>query len=81
MSSTYLNAHQRGLVQAFGRTRLSSRGLWLRYFALGGEAGPDEVDAYLLGLGSLPELEHNILALAVNDRLRDLSPGPWAPYY
>ena len=81
MSSTYLNAHQRGLVQAFGRTRLSSRELWLRYFALGGEAGPDEVDAYLLGLGPLPELEHNVLALAVNDRLRDLSPGPWAPYY
>jgi hypothetical protein len=81
MSRTHLNAHQRGLVQAFSRARLTERDLWLRYFALGGDLGPSEVDAYLHGLRPLPELEHNILALAVNDRLRELSPGPRAPYY
>ena len=81
MPSPSLNAHQRGLVRALGRTGLSSRQLWRRYLLLGGDVGPDEVDGYLLGVRSLPQLEHNILALAVNDRLRELDPGPWAPYY
>jgi hypothetical protein len=54
--------------------------LWLRYFSLGGDAGPTEVDAYLNGLMPLAESQHNLLALAVNERLKELPP-PQAPYY
>lgn len=54
--------------------------LWLRYFSLGGDAGPTEVDAYLNNLMPFTLLQHNILALAVNERLNELPP-PRAPYY
>lgn len=79
--SSRTNLYQRGLARAFRRAELTEHELWLRYFALGGVAGPTEVEAYLHGLMPLPQLEHNILALAVNDRLRDLPPPPPAPYY
>jgi hypothetical protein len=75
------DAHQRGLANAFHRAELTVHELWLRYLALGGDAGPTEVDAYLNGLMPLPPLEHNLLALAINERLRDLPPPPQAPYY
>ncbi|MFL6025540.1 MAG: hypothetical protein ACJ72G_11295 [Friedmanniella sp.] len=77
----HLNTYQRGLAKAFERAELTVEELWLRYFALGGVAGPTEVDAYLNGLLPLPPLEHNILALAVNERLRQLPPPPRAPLY
>jgi hypothetical protein len=38
------------------------------------------VDAYLNGLMPFSEFQHNILALAVNERLQEL-PRPTAPYY
>ena len=72
--------HQRELSKAFGHAELTVQELWLRYFALGGDAGPTEIDAYLNGLMALAELQHNILAVAINERLSELPP-PRAPYY
>ena len=72
--------HQRELSRAFSHAELTVQELWLRYFALGGDAGPTEVDAYLNGLMPLAEFQHNILALAVNERLHELPP-PQAPFY
>ena len=72
--------HQRDLYRAFGHAELTVQELWLRYFALGGTAGPTEIDAYLNALMPLSHTEHNILALAVNERLNEL-PSPRAPYY
>ncbi|PWK84621.1 stage II sporulation protein E [Lentzea atacamensis] len=66
---------QRSLALAFKRADLSVEDLWLRYFALGGEAGFVEVDAYVNGLSDLPPLERDTLALAVNERLDELA---WA---
>ena len=77
----HLNTHQRELARAFDRAELNPQELWVRYFALGGVAGPMEVEAYLNALMALPPLEHNLLALAINDRLRELPPPPRAPYY
>ena len=71
---------QRGLSHAFGHAELTVQELWLRYFALGGDAGPTEIDAYVNGLMSLDREQHNILALAVNERLDELPP-PRAPYF
>ena len=72
--------HQRDLRRAYGHAELTLQELWLRYFGLGGEAGVTEIDAYLNGLLPIPEKQHNILALAVNERLNELPP-PRAPYY
>jgi hypothetical protein len=71
---------QRELDKAFRHADLTVQELWLRYFALGGDAGPTEVDAYVNGLMPFSPLQHNVLALAVNERLDELPPCR-APYY
>jgi len=74
------NSYQRELMRAFRHAEFTVHELWLAYFALGGDAGPVEVEAYLHALMPLSELQHNILALAVNERLSELPPVR-APYY
>ena len=71
---------QRGLVRAFSHAELTVQELWLRYFALGGDAGPTEIDAYLNALMAFAPRQHNTLAHAINERLNELPP-PRAPYY
>jgi hypothetical protein len=60
--------------QALDNARLSAHltieELWLLYFAYTGVADPLDVDAYLNGLLELPAGEHDILAYAVEERLR-----------
>jgi hypothetical protein len=68
------------LVKAFQGSQLSVDQLWLAYFALGGDVGRYEVEAYLAGLMPLDAHEHNVLAQAVNERLAELQPPPSAPY-
>ena len=81
MTEPLLNTdQQKGLRRAFSHAELTVQELWLRYFTLGGDAGPTEVDAYLNTLMPFTLLQHNILALAVNERLNELPP-PRAPYY
>ena len=58
---------------------LSVSELWLRYFALGGDAGEMELDAYLNGAIAFPPLQHDLLAHAINERLDEIAP-PRAPY-
>jgi hypothetical protein len=58
---------------------LSVSELWLRYFALGGDAGEIELDAYLNGAIAFPALQHDLLAHAINERLDEIAP-PRAPY-
>ena len=53
--------------------------LWLKYFSLSGDAGENEVEAYLQGLLSLPPVQRDLLALAANELIDDL-PRPRAPY-
>jgi stage II sporulation SpoE-like protein len=61
-------------------TGLSAEQLWTRYFALGGNAGLAELEAYLSGLMPLDTMQRDILALAVNERLDEISWTPRAPY-
>ncbi len=58
---------------ALERTQLTSDALWLRYFSLGGTAGPLEVGTYLDGAASLGAADRDLLALAVNEHLDDLA--------
>jgi hypothetical protein len=80
MAPRRLNTHHRELVRAFHHADLTANELWLRYFALGGEAGTLEIDGYLNGLIPLTPFQHNILAQAINERLEELPPAH-APYY
>jgi hypothetical protein len=64
---------------AYEATTLTVAELWLRYFALGGEAGELEVDAYLNGAIALPSFQHDMLAHAINERLNEIA-APRAPY-
>jgi len=74
------DTHQRELEKAFRHAELTVQELWLRYLALGGDAGPTEIEAYLYGLMPFSPFEHNVLAHAVNERLDQLPP-PRAPYF
>jgi len=67
------------LREAFQAADLSVDDLWLRYFSLGGDADRFELDAYLNGAITLPVLQHDILAHAINERLDEIAP-PRAPY-
>ncbi|HEX8508128.1 MAG TPA: hypothetical protein VF635_01325 [Propionibacteriaceae bacterium] len=80
MTSSSLNQHQHQLSKAFAHAELTVNELWLRHFALGGDAAPLELDAYLNALMPLTEHEHNILAVAINERLTEIG-QPHAPYY
>jgi hypothetical protein len=64
---------------AYEASNLTVAELWLRYFALGGEASELEVDAYVNGAIALPAIQHDMLAHAINERLDEIAP-PEAPY-
>lgn len=53
-------------------TELTVQELWLRYIALGGVGDAFDVDAHLQGVHALPTFEEDVLAQAVNERLREL---------
>jgi hypothetical protein len=71
---------RRTLLAAFRGANLPPEQLWRRYFALGGAAGPAEIEAYLLGQTPLPTLQHDILAHALNERLDELVHSVRAAY-
>lgn len=61
------------LRACFERAELTTGQLWRRYFALGGEAGPADVEAHLHGGPALPAVQADLLAHAVNERLDELT--------
>lgn len=68
------------LSAALDAAYISSGDLWLKYFSLGGTVGEYEVDAYLQGMLSLPPLQRDLLAHAVNEMIDDMPPLPRATY-
>lgn len=46
--------------------------LWLRYFALGGDAYPDELGGFLTGGVEPGRREYNLLVDALNERFTEL---------
>src|SRR3954470_17491772 len=71
---------QRLLAACYERSGLTPEQLWMRYFALGGGQSLLELDAYLNGLTTLPRVDRDMLAHAVNERLDELAGPPRAPY-
>jgi serine phosphatase RsbU (regulator of sigma subunit) len=72
---------QRSAVRAaLDRADLTLEELWMRYFALGGEADLMEIEGFLAGLVALPPLQRDMLAHAVNERLDELTWRHRVPY-
>jgi serine/threonine protein phosphatase PrpC len=79
-ASTDENEQRQALNAGCRRAGLSLEQLWVRYFALGGDTGLVEVEAYLHGLMPLPSLQRDMLAHAVNERLDELTWRHRVPY-
>lgn len=79
-----LDAHEEeqsaGLRRATSRAGITASDLWLNYFSIGGTTGEYEVQAYLQGIYSLPELQRDLLACAANELIDQLPPLPRAPF-
>ncbi|WP_439379432.1 PP2C family protein-serine/threonine phosphatase [Amycolatopsis lexingtonensis] len=71
---------RRRLAACYTRSELTLEELWVRYFALGGSLSLLELDAYLNGLTTLPRVDRDMLAHAVNERLDELTGPARAPY-
>jgi hypothetical protein len=70
---------RRRLQAALTAAQVSTGDLWLYYFGLGGAVGEYEVEAYIQGLLSLPQLQRDLLAMAANELFTG-NDGPRAPY-
>ena len=59
---------------------MSMDDLWMRYFALGGMSTALEIEAYLLGALVVPNHDHDVLAVALNERFAELGGDHPVPY-
>jgi hypothetical protein len=59
---------------------LSLGELWLRYFELGGMCAGFELEAFLQGLQIPSAYDHDVIALAINERLVELGGRAAVPY-
>jgi hypothetical protein len=51
---------------------LSQGELWFRYFELGGMSTSFDVEAYILGIGSPTDYDHDVIVHAINERFSEL---------
>jgi hypothetical protein len=57
---------------AFEAADLKLEQVWISYFGIGGKTGLTEVQAYVYGALSLPPLERDMLAHALNESLNSM---------
>jgi hypothetical protein len=68
MSTQHANL---SLFDGLQRSGLSPAELWIRYYAVGGDAAELEVEAYALDLLVPDDYEHNLIAQALNEYFLD----------
>jgi hypothetical protein len=61
-------------------TGLSYGELWLRYFELGGMSNRTDVEAILCGMLVPSDYDHDLIALALNERFAELGQDYPVPY-
>jgi hypothetical protein len=71
---------RREVVEALGRSGLSVDELWRRYFAIGGDADPDELQSFLRGADPLDRVQRDVVAHALNERLDEVTDRRRVPY-
>lgn len=60
---------------------MSATELWWAYFALGGNATPLQLTAFLAGVARPKRRDHDRLAQALNDQYADLGSDSPVPYF
>lgn len=55
------------LQDGLARSGMTLTELWIRQLGVGGNAGRLEVEAYMLGLLTVDQFQHNLLAQALNE--------------
>jgi hypothetical protein len=73
-------SQKREFREARREVGLSQAELWARYFALGGGATPDELEAVVEGASTLGAHEHDVLVHALNERSIELGSSRRWPY-
>src|ERR671921_225676 len=63
---------RQGFRLAFEAAPFTLDQIWMKYFGIGGRAGLTEVQAYVHGALSLPPIERDMLAHALNESLNGL---------
>jgi hypothetical protein len=59
------------LYEGVQHAGLTPSDLWVHYYALGGNAGEYEVEAYALGLLPADNYQYNVIAQALNEEFID----------
>lgn len=62
------------------RSGLTYQDLWWRQLAVGGDASPLELEAYLLGLLTIGRHQHDVIAQALNEHFLELGQDHPVPY-
>jgi len=68
------------LERARVEARLTVSELWLRYFALGGNATAMVLDGWCQGALVAPPVEHNLVVQALHERCMELGIASALPY-
>lgn len=68
------------LSVACDQAQLGGWELWVRYFALGGNAFPADLDRHIAGTRLLNDHEHDVLVLALNEKFQDMDLDHPIPY-
>lgn len=68
------------LERARRKVGMSIDDLWMRYFALGGMSTALEIEAYLLGALLPADHDHDVIAVALNERFSELGGDHPVPY-
>lgn len=63
---------RQGFRLAFEAAPFTLEQIWMKYFGIGGRAGLTEIQAYVHGALSLPPIERDMLAHALNESLNGL---------
>lgn len=71
---------RRQLELGLARSGLTYQELYWRQVAVGGDAGPLELEAYLMGLLRMDPYQHDVIAQALNEHFMDLGQDHPVPY-
>jgi len=71
---------RRQLEAGLARSGLTYQELWWRQVAVGGDASPLELEAYLLGLLAIDPHQHDVIAQALNEHFLDCGEDHPVPY-
>lgn len=71
---------RRQLEAGLTRSGLTYRELWWRQVAMGGDASPLELEAYVLGLLAIDSYQYDVIAQALNEHFLDGGADHPVPY-